>query len=142
VPPEADGTVFAYDPVTRTKLWEVTPYPGEPAVTELAVSPSGTLWGLSRGRLFELDVVSRQVVREIPIPAEDWVNVDHVWSEGQRLAVLPDGTVYAVVGGQLLRADVSTGAVTTVTSGVSAVVLGDDGALYLSKGAVLHKLVP
>ncbi|SDU77599.1 NHL repeat-containing protein [Jiangella alkaliphila] len=142
VPPDDDGRVFAYDPVTRTKLWEVTPFPGLPAVTELAVSPSGTLWGLTQGRLFELDVATRQVLREIPVPAEDWANVDHVWSEGQRLAVLPDGTVYAVVGGQLLRADVVTGTVTTVTSGVSAVVLGGDGALYLSKGAVLHKLVP
>ncbi|TDD65928.1 hypothetical protein E1262_23580 [Jiangella aurantiaca] len=142
VPPDDDGRVFAYDPVTRTKLWEVVPYPGLPAVTELAVSPSGTLWGLTQGRLFELDVVTRQVVREIAVPAEDWVNVDHVWSEGQRLAVLPDGTVYAVVGGRLLRVDVATGTVTTVTDGVSAVVLGDDGALYLSKGAVLHRLVP
>ncbi|WP_216094194.1 PQQ-binding-like beta-propeller repeat protein, partial [Jiangella alba] len=142
VPPDDDGRVFAYDPVTRTKLWEVTPYPGLPAVTELAVSPSGTLWGLTLGRLFELDPSTRQVVREIAVPAEDWINVDHVWSEGQRLVVLMDGTVYAVVGGQLLRADPSTGAVTTVTSGVSAVVLGDDGALYLSKGAVLHRLVP
>ncbi|WP_116953047.1 PQQ-binding-like beta-propeller repeat protein [Jiangella endophytica] len=142
VPPGDDGRVFAYDPVTRTKLWEVVPYPGLPAVTELAVSPSGTLWGLTQGRLFELDPSTRQVVREISVPAEDWTNVDHVWSEGQRLAVLPDGTVYAVVGGQLLRADVAAGAVSVVTSGVSAVVLGDDGALYLSKGAVLHRLVP
>jgi outer membrane protein assembly factor BamB len=142
VPPDDDGKVFAYDPVTRTKLWEVVPYPGTPAVTELAVSPSGTLWGLTRGRLFELSAATGEVLREIAVPAENWDAVDHVWSEGQRLAVLPDGTVYAVVGGQLLRADVSTGAVTTVTDGVSAVVLGDDGALYLSKGAVLHKLVP
>jgi hypothetical protein len=41
----------------------VTPYPGLPAITEPAISPAGTVWGLTRGWLFELDPATRTVVR-------------------------------------------------------------------------------
>jgi streptogramin lyase len=138
-PPAADGTVFAYDPVAGTKLWEVTPYPGLPAVTELAASPAGTIWGLTRGRLFELNPSTRTVVREIAVPVEDWDTVDHVWSEFQRLAVATDGTVYAQVGGRLLRVPPAATTYTQV-GWANTFVLADSSTIYLARGAVLYRL--
>jgi hypothetical protein len=139
-PPAADGTIFAYDPVARTKLWEITPFPGLPAVTELAMSPSGTIWGLTRGKLFEVDPATRQVVRSITVPSENWDTVDHVWSEGQKLAVASDGTVYASVGGNLLRVNPATGTYTQLTNFVAAFVLANDTTLYLARGVDLYRL--
>lgn len=138
-PPAADGTIFAYDPATNTKLWEVTPYPGLPAITELAMSPTGTVWGLTNGKLFEFDPATRSVVREIAVPAENWGSVDHVWSEFQRLAVASDGTVYAQVTGRLLR--VSPGAATYTQIGwATTFVLANDSTIYLARGSELFRL--
>lgn len=141
IPPQPDdGKIFAYDPVSGTKLWEATPFPGLPAITEIAKSSTGTLWGLTQGKVFEFDPATQQVVRTIEIPAENWETVDHVWSEGERLAVAPDGTIYATVGGQLLRVDPDAGTYAVVTTSVSGAIFGADGNLYLSKGAVLYRL--
>jgi streptogramin lyase len=138
-PPPADATIFAYDPVARTKLWEVAPYRGRPAITEIAMSPTGTLWGLTNGVAFEFDPASRTVVREVAVPAEDWSAVDHVWSEYQRLAVASDGTVYAQVGGQLLRIDPGASGYTRV-GWANTFLLADDHTIYLARGAELYRL--
>ena len=138
-PPAADATIFAYDPVSRTKLWEVTPYPGQPAITEIALSPTGTLWGLTNGRAFEFDPATRAVVREIPVPQENWDTVDHVWSEFQRLAVASDGTVYAQVTGRLLQ--ISPGDTQAAQIGsANTFILTDDDTIYLARGATLFRL--
>jgi hypothetical protein len=138
-PAAGAGTIFAYDAVTRTKLWEVTPYPGQPAITELAAAPDGTLWGLTNGKLFQFDPHTLKIVREVPVPGQDWSAVDHVWSEMQSLAVAADGTVYAQVRGQLLR--VRPGAARAERVGNAATfVLANESTIYLARGANLYRL--
>lgn len=139
-PADVDGTVFAFDPATGEKLWETTPVSGQPAVPEVALSPSGTLWGLSRGVLFELDPATQQVIRTIDVPVENWDTVDHIWGEGRRLAVASDGTVYALVNSTVLRVDPATGITTEVTGGVSNIELVSDTVMYLTKAADLYRL--
>lgn len=138
-PPKSAGTIFAYDPVTRTKLWEVVPYPHLPAITELAMAPDGTLWGLTKGRLFQFSPHTLKVVREVRVPDRSWANVDHIWSEAQQLAVASDGTVYAGVRGKLyLVRPGATGA--TRIGSASAFLLADDQTIYLTRGANLYRL--
>jgi hypothetical protein len=70
---------------------------------------------------------------------EDWDNVDHVWSEFQRLAVATDGTVYAQVGGPLLQV-APTADTWSQVGWANSFVLADDSTIYLVRGAELFRL--
>ena len=103
------------------------------------MAPDGTLWGLTKGRLFQFSPQTLKVVREVRVPDRSWANVDHIWSEAQQLAVASDGTVYAGVRGKLYRVRPGATGATRIGS-ASAFLLADDETIYLTRGANLYKL--
>ncbi|HEY8454103.1 MAG TPA: hypothetical protein VIL34_00765 [Actinopolymorphaceae bacterium] len=79
VTPEAK--LFAWDPVTRQKVFETVPVPGAPTVAGLVVDEHERLWGLAGGTLFEFDPAERAVVRTVELfsePDDSRYGNDHV----------------------------------------------------------------
>jgi streptogramin lyase len=61
-PVTTEARLFAWDPVTKRKVFETVPVPGKPTVAGLVATSNGHLWGLADNVLFEFDPRKRKVL--------------------------------------------------------------------------------
>lgn len=140
-PTEDEAELFLLDPATGEVIWRDVPIAGERAITALRQAPDGTVWGVTAGMLFQFDVDSRQVVRSQLISPMDWSSVGHVWTSGE-LAFASDGTMYALVRGDLFRVDTATMERQLIARGVEHFTLAADGQVYLIRDENLLTVSP
>lgn len=140
-PTQTTAKVFAFDIASGTKLWEAEPLPGERAISGLTVDSAGHLWGISAGKLFELDTETRETVRTHEIAPFDWSSV----SEWNPLAAkvrfdAVDGQLYVTAQGRFRRLDPSTltDSAPLGTAGAQ-VVAHPDGDKYWIRGQRLYR---
>lgn len=108
-PTQAEAKVFAFDVASGAKLWEVTPVPGERAVSGLTVDADGHLWGITAGKLFELDPATRETLRTHEVAPFDWSSVGEWNPLPTKVSFDPgDGQLYVTARGRLSRLDPET----------------------------------
>lgn len=112
-PVEQDGTLFIWDTVTKRKVFEMNPIPGERAITALAFDSSGMLWGLTNGTLFQFNPETRQVVRTKVLYPYAWKDI--VLAGGY--LNFHEGMLYGEAAGYIFRLNPVTWEHTTLTSG-------------------------
>lgn len=140
-PAAGDARVFAMDPVTGGKRWEVVPIPGEKAVSGLTIDGDGHVWGVTAGSVFELDPATGQVLRTAVLAPFDWSAVGE-WNPiptkiGYQAA---DGHLYVSVRARLFRLNHDTLA-DSAPAGTSAgmLVTHSNGAAYWVAGQNLYE---
>lgn len=142
-PPAArDAAVFAWDAASGTKSWEVTPIPGERAITTLIAGPNGNLWGITVGMLFELDPATGAVLRTKRLYNFEFTDGYSVWVSA-KLGVAPDGTLTAqIIGGTLLSIDPATMSTTELATGVNRPTFAPNGEVYFVRDTDLYVYRP
>lgn len=61
-PTQSSACIFAWDPQTARKEFEVIPVPGKAAITDLIVAPNDHIFGFADNVLFEFDPTTRTVL--------------------------------------------------------------------------------
>jgi streptogramin lyase len=136
-PTASNAVVFAWDTTTNKKLWEVTPIAGERAVTALVAAPNGKLWGITVGKLFELEPKTGAVLRTTKLYDYTFSNTVIVYDSAE-LAVGADGMVRAQTGdGKLMLINPMTLTTTTLATGVSKPSFAANGDVYYLRGGSL-----
>lgn len=126
-----DARLFAFDPATGAKLWEVVPFPGLHAITCLLVGPDQNLWGWAMGRLFIFDPKAREVIWS------DLIFPDAVGlTRGGHMEISrADGQIYGTIAGRYFRIDPASRAVTVLRTEPSRRLAQDlDGNFYFVDG--------
>ena len=135
-----DARVFAMDPVTGDKLWDVVPIAGEKAVSSLTVDAQGHVWGVTSGKVFELDPATGQVLRTAEIAAFNWGGVGNWNPITVKIAYDPaDNQLYLTTRGRLFRLDESTLANSAPTISAGTLVAHSNGTKYWINGQDLYE---
>jgi streptogramin lyase len=103
-PPTQDrATIFAYDVLRGTKLWEVNPAPAAKTISAVTRDARGRLWAIVDGDVLELDPRTGRTVRTLDTTAGH--------SGAGQLALDDKGkTLYALVGGEhVVQVDTASG---------------------------------
>jgi len=140
-PTQQDAKLFLLDQATGEVEWSGVPIPGERAITALRLAPDGTVWGVTAGKLFQFDPVTRTVLRTTTITSVNWASIGHMWTSGE-LAFGPDGTMYALVRGVLYRIDPATLTRETVATDVEHFIRTEAGTLYFIRDEHLVEVTP
>jgi hypothetical protein len=130
-PTQSEGKLFIWDPVTKAKLWEGTPVPGEQAVSSIAFDPQGMLWGITSGYLFEFDPAQMKVVRYEKL-------YDYTWNGspfyvGGYLNFFKDGILYGNSVHSIFRLNPKTWEKETLALDASLFAQDDNGDIYFAK---------
>jgi outer membrane protein assembly factor BamB len=133
-PTAADGMVFAVDVATGAKLWELTPVPGDRAVSSLAFGADGALWGLTGGRVFRLDTATGAVSVVATVAEINWGSLDHYWRDGFLRLHPASGLFHGAAAGTVFALDPSSGVVRMHATGTSLFLAHSSGRLYWTKG--------
>ncbi len=140
-PTQTEAKVFAVDVASGTKLWETTPVPGERAVSGLTVDADGQLWGITAGKLFELDPATQQTVRTHEVAPFDWSSVSEWNPLPTKVHFDPqDGQLYVTARSHFSRLDPET-FVDSAPPGTAAaqLVSHPNGDKYWIAGQHLHR---
>jgi streptogramin lyase len=126
-----DGRVFAMDPVTGDKIWDVVPIAGEKAVSSLTVDAQGQIWGVTAGKIFELNPATGAVLRTKQLVAFDWSKVG-AWNPiTVKIAYdAADNSLYLTTQGKLWRINESTLADSGLNIAAGTLVSHTNGTKY------------
>ncbi|MCW3820608.1 PQQ-binding-like beta-propeller repeat protein [Micromonospora sp. DR5-3] len=133
-PTTPDGKVFAVDVATGEKRWELTPVPGDRAVSSLTFGADGALWGLTGGRIFRLDTATGAVSVVATVADVDWGALDHYWRDGFLRHHPASGMLHGAAGGRIFSLDPRTGEVRILATGTSLFLAHSSGRRYWTKG--------
>ncbi len=130
-PTQTEAKLFGFDIAAGASAFEAVPVPGAEAINGLCVDSAGGLWGLAGGTLFQFDLATRTVTRQVAMP-----------KSGGRLAYhTASDTFFAHTGDALYRiprADLSVTEALTVPAQFLAV--HQDGRVFLGDGAELFRV--
>lgn len=102
-PVEREARLFLWDPQERAKIYETVPVPGERQIAALA-AVGGKIFGLTgTGTLFVFDAVGRCLLESRPLG----LGSPHY----EAFEPGPEGKLYALIGGAVIRIDPATHAV-------------------------------
>ncbi|PZF80020.1 hypothetical protein C1I92_28180 [Jiangella anatolica] len=108
-PGQTDGKLFAVDVSTAQVLWEKVPLPGQKGVNALAFDPTGRLYGMAAGTMFEFNVTTRAVVRQRTFWPYDWSTVTNFVPRAVNLTWDPnDGHLYGSAISHVFRVNPTT----------------------------------
>lgn len=143
-PAGVEAKLVVWDPATRTVVRTITPVADREGVTGLMVAPDGRIWGWAEDTLFVYDPATGEVVERHSGLASRYQPATTYWAWAYQYVSPVDGNVYATVGGQLLRIDPATRAVTVlVSSGANFGMVDSAGDVYFStKSHVFRYVVP
>ncbi|TLS52057.1 hypothetical protein FE782_11860 [Paenibacillus antri] len=125
-PTASEAVLFAFDPATKRKTFEIVPVPGKTSITALHAGPDGNVWGLANGTLFIFDPATQQVVYShdaFPAASGRWI--DGAFETGT------DGNVYGTVDGKFFKVDAATMEVTALATQARKLAQDDFGNFYL-----------
>lgn len=128
-PTQQESKLFAWDPISKTKVFEFTPVAGTMAITSLIEGPEGNIWGLADGVLFVFDPASRKVIATTKL-FDIQKNPTHIWRVGF-LQLHPSGFVYGTANGDFFRIDPKSMEVTTLKEGMGLLAMDSEGVLYM-----------
>lgn len=140
-PTAAAAVVFAWDVVTRSKLWEATLSAEVRAIEAIKVGPDGRLWAVDVGTLYELNPVDGAILRSAQLmpffwgsnTGPIWVGADIEFTAGGVMVVLARGTLFEVDPGSLRH--------TRRAAGISNYVITVHGEqVYLARGDEMFRL--
>lgn len=137
IEPTVNGAkLFGWNPVTKSKTFEITPVANAKAITELINGPDGNVWGAADGVLFIFNPISQTVIYQgeiYPVSAE--TKAKAVWRDA-RLLIHPSGDIYGTGGGKFFKINPTTKAVTIIPVGIAVYDLAIDnlGRLYFRNG--------
>jgi hypothetical protein len=141
VPTEEAAKIFVWDIATEKVVKEFVPQiPGvtvQPKlISGMKLGPDGLLWSATDGTIFAMDPETLEIVKSKNIYPEvtdygRWRPVHIRWSD--------DGLMYTTLAGKLTVIDPASLEYETLSS-TELMTLGDDGAIYYSKGASLMKI--
>ena len=125
-PIAAEAKLFAFDPITATKVGEWTAVPGANTINEVSVGPDGHLWGLADGTVFSFDPVSEMVVSTVTMYSGT------TGGHGGEMVWHPNGLLYVTSRYAFYSVDPVAGTSALVQSGVERASLAGDGSIYLT----------
>ena len=127
-PTKQESKMFAWDPISKTKVFEFTPVAGTMAITNLIEGPKGTIWGLADGIIFVFDPKSKSVTRTKKL-FDIEKDPTHIWRVGF-LLLHPSGFIYGTANDEFFRVDPLTMDVLTLKKGVGLLAMDSEGILY------------
>lgn len=137
-PLESEAKLFAYDPKTKEKRFEITPLPGEKAIGALTVDQDGYVWGMSPGKIFKFDPKTQQVIKSKELFPFNWNGVGHYW-RGAFLDYDSDGSFYGTTLGKLFRFNPQTWETDILENDTSLFAKDNKGAFYFARGTDLYR---
>lgn len=137
-----DAKLFVVDPVTREKVWEGVPVPGQGHISALTFDAEGRLWGATGGGVvFAWDPATRTVVKSQRLfPNDRWdPAVDQLLWISFLQYDAATGDLYGSTMGNLFKLDPATLQTTVLND--NAYLFGRDrcGDLYFSRGSDLYR---
>jgi hypothetical protein len=139
-PSAREAKFFAWDVLTKSKVFEIAPVPGAWAITCLIKGPEGKIWGMADGTIFIFDPVKKEVtlrhkLYEIPgTPTHIWRNAFMV--------LHPSGQVYLTANGEFFRVNPVTMQVTSLKRGLGLLAMDKQGRLYTRDAENLWRYKP
>lgn len=128
MPTEQEAKLFGWNPVTKSKVFEIAPVAKARAITCLINGPEGKVWGIADGTLFIFDPSKKEVIFK-----KDLYTVSKggpgVYYEA-KLAVHPSGIIYGTGGGNLFKIDPETMDYTIINKGARLLAIDKQGAVY------------
>ncbi|GAA4431370.1 hypothetical protein GCM10023169_35830 [Georgenia halophila] len=113
-PVTEEARLFAWDPATGETLWDLTPVPGTPTVSGLALDEDGHLWGIAgSSTVFEFDLEKRETIRTIEVDADAPATR---YGDDHRL-LFDHGRLFGSTANRLFVIDQVTGELTTLYGG-------------------------
>ncbi|MBD1380483.1 WD40 repeat domain-containing protein [Metabacillus arenae] len=137
-PTETEAKLFAFDPQSNKKLFEITPLPGEKAIGALAFDDEGYLWGMSPGKIFKFDPGTGQIIQTKELFPFTWNGVGHYW-RGAFLSFDSDGHFYGTTLGKLFKFNPETWETEILETNASLFAKDLDGNIYFSRGTDLYR---
>jgi len=130
-----EGTLFLWNPVTQTKVFEVTPVPGESLVTNLVATPEGMIYGVAgASEAFKFDPHTRSLTRLGKLPC----TCDIYSAAG----LGPDGNVYGLAREGIYFINTRTGTAGLLATAHDTVTAGfalANGYIYFACGADIYR---
>ncbi len=125
-PIATEAKLFAFDPITATKVGEWTVVSGANTINEVSVGPDGHLWGLADGTVFSFDPVGETVVSTVTMYNGS------TGGHGGEMVWHPNGLLYVTSRYAFYSVDPLAGTSALVQSGVERASLAHDGSIYLT----------
>jgi hypothetical protein len=134
-PTEKEARLFAFDPVKREKLYEVTPLPGDSGIKVLAAA-EGKVFGVGNrsNKTFVLDPQTRTVTKTFDNPFGS-----QVWGSYR---VGKDGLIWGLTSSSIFSLDPKTCEYRLVTRSPKPITAGlalTEEAVYFASGAHLWR---
>ncbi|NMO95254.1 hypothetical protein [Paenibacillus lemnae] len=104
-PTQKHGKLFIWDTMEHKVQKSWIPLEGEEGIGCLAFDEEGTLWGVTRGTLFQMDPVSGELLRKKCLVDKYWKG--HFW-RGPFLRILSNGDILVNVDRTIYRLDKAT----------------------------------
>jgi streptogramin lyase len=139
-PTETEAKLFIFDPAKKEKIYETIPLPGEKGIGALAFDDEGNLWGMSPGKIFKFDPLTREVVQTKELFPFNWNGVGHYW-RGAFLQLDTDGNFYGSTLGKLFKFNPTTWEVEILNNDAALFAKDRNGNLYFSRGTDLYRYV-
>lgn len=127
-PTETEARLFCWNVAEKKLESALVPVKGAAAITDLITGPDGNIWGVATGSLFVFDPRKGEVVHARKHFDE---NADRVY--GGSLVLLPNGRMFGTAQNRFFEVDTKTRDLKVIATGVSKVIAGADGKLYLHK---------
>lgn len=130
-PTQTEARLFGFDIAAGATTFQVVPVPGAKTIDGLCLDSGGAVWGLAGGRLFQFDLATLAVTRQVSLP-----------TSGGRLAYHSASDVFFVhTGKALLRVPRADLAVTEVLTGSAQfLAVHPDGRIFLGDGAEIYRV--
>ncbi|WP_147387953.1 ligand-binding sensor domain-containing protein [Pelobium manganitolerans] len=140
VPTQEEAVIFAWDPIRKVKVFEISPGKNIMSVTGLINGPDGNIWGFADGDFFILDVNARKIIVRKRLFAIN-SRPSHIWRSAF-MQVHPNGKVYVAVNGKLYSINPETIEFELVEEKVSLLTMDNNGTLYFRRNANLWSFNP
>lgn len=137
-PTANEGKLFIFDAVTKKKIYEEVPLPGEKAISALAFDDEGYLWGMSAGKIFKFDVESKKVIQTKQLFPFSWDGLTQYW-RGAFLNYDKDGNFYGTTLGKLFSFNPVTWEAEVLDSNAALFAKDLNGNFYFGRETELFR---
>jgi len=141
-PTEKEAKLFMFDTVTKDKVWEGVPIPGERAVSALCVDDEGDVWGLTPSAIFRFDPETKTVdFTEQWQSPPDYDNITHYWRSEFIQYDAATQSFYGNFRGKLFKYGKHNRTFEALEEEINLFTRDEFGNLYFARGTKLYQVV-
>ncbi len=140
IPKAKEAKIFGWDPVTKSKTFEMVPVSGAMAITGLINGPDGNIWGFADGDLIVFDPLKQKVIKQKQL-FKISSRPSHIWRSAF-MSIHPNGLLYLAVNNKLYQINPENLEISAIADNVSLLTIGDDGTIYFRRSSDLWSFNP